>query len=96
MTETNQNYERLKAYANDLDQRLKQEADWKQRHPDHNTEEYETDWENWENDPEGQHTYKSTFDPNDPCVSTSDVLSAQRFNDLIQVAIQAYEQNNRT
>ena len=82
---------RLAQYVNDLTARLEAKAAWIERHPDHESEQFQIDSE-FDCAPfDSQNVvFKSTFNPDDPVPTTSDVLTAQRFNDLCIVALSAF------
>jgi hypothetical protein len=87
-----ESFHRLKSYSDDLSERLRLLDAWKLRHPDCDSKQYRQDALNWDDDIEKVHNFQSTFDPNDDRPDTYDTISAQRFNDLILVALKAYEQ----
>lgn len=86
-----ESFDRLKNYSNDLSERLRLLDEWLLRHPDSDSKQFRQDARDWELDTEKEHNFQSTFDPNDERPDTYDTISAQRFNDLILVALKAYE-----
>jgi hypothetical protein len=86
---TSNSYQKLKAYRDDLAERFQRISEWRERHPDWNTEAYLLD----------EDAYVkvmplsglSSFDPLDLPPSTCDVLTSQMFFWLIDVATAAYE-----
>lgn len=94
-TMSNQAYTNLKTYCDDLTERLRLVEEWKIRHPDWDTQLFRRDESNWymaKDDEEP--TFKSSFDPNDLRPHTADLLTAERWNDLMQVALAAFEKND--
>ena len=103
MSDLNDSVNRLTEYVNDLTARLKAKAEWIERHPDHESEQFQIDADHWDQPGKTHretlairltaewkmHRFKSTFNPHDPVPTTSDVLTAQRFNDLCIVALSA-------
>jgi hypothetical protein len=81
---------RLAQYVNDLTARLEAKAGWIERHPDHESEQFEIDAGLYYRFGERPFAFKSTFDPDDPIPTTIDVLTSQRFNDLCVVALSAF------
>jgi hypothetical protein len=81
---------RLAQYVNDLTARLEAKAAWIERHPDHESEPFQIDSDIYDRQGSQRFRFRSTFDPNDPVPTTSDVLTAQRFNDLCVVALSAF------
>jgi hypothetical protein len=76
-------------YAPDLNSRFVAQAEWVERHPDYMTFAYRDDERNYE---ENQIlSFESTFDPNDPMPSVSDMLTAKMFLALMMLALHAYE-----
>lgn len=89
----NQAYLNIKEYCDDLTERLRLVEEWKLRHPDWDTQLFrrdESDWYKALDLYEGL-TFKSSFDPNDLRPHTSDLLTAERWNDLMRVALAAFE-----
>ena len=92
-----ESFDRLKSYSDDLSERLRLRDEWKLRHPDHDSKQYRQDQRTWcddnetEGNPEKEYNFQSTFDPNDYEPDVYDTISAQRFNDLMLVALKAYE-----
>lgn len=89
-------YQELRNYAIDLANRVKLKYEWETRHPDHGTVAYMRDTREF--DETGQFwmpSGASTFDPNDPMPHTNDVLTVQRFIDLMLVTLAAYEEATR-
>jgi len=84
-------YHDLRTYADDLLNRIAMRRAWVERHPDHATEEYNADFLSWQMGGEYWKSGISTFDPNDPEPRTADLLTAERFTDLMLVALAAYE-----
>jgi hypothetical protein len=92
-TMNNQAYLNIKKYCDDLTERLRLVEEWKLRHPDWDTQPFrrdESDWYKALDLYEGL-TFKSSFDPNDLRPHTSDLLTAERWNDLMRVALAAFE-----
>lgn len=81
---------RLAQYVNDLTARLEAKAAWIERHPDHESEQFQIDSDLYYRFGSQPFAFKSTFDPDDHVPTTSDVLTAQRFNDLCVVALSAF------
>jgi hypothetical protein len=89
MNSLNDSVNRLTEYVNDLTARLKAKAEWIERHPDHESEQFEIDADLHDRFGHQPTAYESTFNPDDPLPNTSDTLTAQRFNDLCIVALSA-------
>ena len=90
---SNQAYFNIKTYCDDLTERLRLVEEWKLRHPDWDTQPFrrdESDWYRALDLYEGL-TFKSSFDPNDLRPHTSDLLTSERWNDLMLVALSAFE-----
>lgn len=81
---------RLAQYVNDLTARLEAKAAWIERHPDHESEQFAIDADLYDRFGLEPKRYQSTFNPDDPVPTTSDVLTAERFNDLCIVALSAF------
>ena len=91
-TMNNQAYLNIKEYCDDLTERLRLVEEWKLRHPDWNTQPFLRDESNWiRADDDAQLTFETSFDPNDLRPHTADLLTAERWNDLMQVALSAFE-----
>lgn len=84
-------YVKVKDYCDDLSERIRLKQEWQLRHPDRNSEQFEQDWQNWCDDEEGEHDFKSSFDPNDPCPDTADVFTAEMLSSIMLVALTAFE-----
>jgi hypothetical protein len=69
-------YERLRAYADDLNARVVAQEAWKQRHPG---------WEDWDN-----FTWIH-MNEQDPMPPTNDLVTSTLFLDVMAVALAAYE-----
>jgi hypothetical protein len=92
MSDLNDSVNRLTEYVNDLTARLKAKAEWIERHPDHESEQFEIDadlHDRYQSIGHRKSSFESTFNPDDPLPNTSDTLTAQRFNDLCIVALSA-------
>ena len=83
-------YKEIKTYCDDLSERIRLLDEWELRHPDRDSLEFREDERAYcrEEKVEG---FTSSFDPNDESPDVSDVLTSQRFNYLMQVAVAAYE-----
>jgi hypothetical protein len=93
-------YMDVKAYLLDLDGRLQARKLWEERHPDsksivylYDAMIYEKDPAAWVPKPLGAGT--STFDPNDPEISTADVFTSERLVDILTVLVAAFETRRR-
>ena len=76
---------RLSVYAHDLNHRIKLRDEWRERHPDERTALYILDCIAHDNgEPISGDT---TFNPDDPMPSTSDVITAERFADIINLLL---------
>lgn len=89
MSDINASTARIKAYVDDLGARLHAREQWNERHPDHESEQYEIDSDLYYRFGPQPFAFKSTFDPDDPAPNTSDLLSAQRFFDVAIIAVTA-------
>jgi hypothetical protein len=91
-TMNNQAYFNIKTYCDDLTERLRLVEEWKLRHPDWNTQPFLRDESNWiRADDDAELTFETSFDPNDLRPNTSDLLTSERWNDLMLVALSAFE-----
>jgi hypothetical protein len=91
-TMSNQAYFNIKEYCDDLTERLRLVEEWKLRHPDWNTQPFLRDESNWiRADDDAESTFETSFDPNDLRPNTSDLLTSERWNDLMLVALSAFE-----
>lgn len=93
-------YMDIKAYLLDLDGRLQANKLWEERHPDANSIAYLYDAMIYEKDPNAWipkplDAGKSTFDPNDPEIVTSDVFTSERLVDILTVLVSAFETRRR-
>lgn len=84
-------YVRVMEYCDDLSERIKLKQEWQLRHPDRNSKQFQQDWENWYDNQEGEHDFKSSFDSNDPSPNTADVFTAEMLASIMLVALAAYE-----
>jgi hypothetical protein len=87
-------YADIRSYLDDLTNRQRLREAWLERHPDHdsNSGEYMGDsWQHTLNPTGWKPSGRSTFDPNDPEPQVSDILTSQRFANLMRVAVSAYE-----
>jgi len=89
MSDINASTERITAYVNDLGARLQARREWIERHPDHESEQFEIDADLHDQFGHQPTAYESTFNPDDPLPNTSDLLSAQRFFDVAFIALTA-------
>ena len=92
MSDINASTARIKAYVDDLGERLHAREQWNERHPDHESEQYALDEDTYFRYQSIGHTkssFESSYDPNDPAPNTSDLLSAQRFFDVAFIALTA-------
>ena len=88
----NQAYLNIKTYCDDLTERLRLVEEWKVRHPDWDTQPFRRDESNWiRADDDAELTFETSFDPNDLRPQTSDLLTSERWNDLMLVALSAFE-----
>ena len=76
---------RLSIYAHDLNHRLQMRNEWRERHPDERTALYILDSIAHDNDE--PISGETTFNPDDPMPSTSDVITAERFADIINLLL---------
>jgi hypothetical protein len=91
-TMNKQAYFNIKEYCDDLTERLRLVEEWKLRHPDWNTQPFLRDESNWiRADDDAELTFETSFDPNDLRPNTSDLLTSERWNDLMLVALSAFE-----
>lgn len=91
-TMNNQAYLNIKEYCDDLTERLRLVEEWKLRHPDWDTQPFLRDESNWiRADDDAELTFETSFDPNDLRPNTSDLLTSERWNDLMLVALSAFE-----
>lgn len=80
-----QAFVRLSIYAQDLNHRMQMRNEWRERHPDERTAMYILDCIAHENgEPISGDT---TFNADDPMPSTSDVITAERFADIINLLL---------
>jgi len=93
MRKPDDSYRDIRAYLDDLNARMNAQQWWLARHPDTDTDEYEADYDRYLDNPSSWTAGVSTFDPTDPMPNTADVLSVQRFIDLMTVAVTAYERS---
>lgn len=84
-------YKQVKEYSDDLSERIRLLIEWQERHPDSDSPQFKQDWRDWSHDQEAQHDFKSSFDHNDPSPDVHDVLTAQTFNNIMLIALAAYE-----
>lgn len=84
-------YKQVKEYSDDLSERIRLLKEWNERHSDSDSPQFKQDWKDWYYDQEGKHDFKSSFDPNDPSPDTADVLTAETFNNIMLIALAAYE-----
>lgn len=86
-------YEILRNYVDDLGARISQKVEWAKRHPDHTTKQYQLDeMAFYDADPGlAPESFTSTFDPDDPMPSASDIITHERFFALMNIALEAYE-----
>lgn len=94
----NQAYLELKAYCEDLQKRHADKQKWEQRHPDHLSDDFESDEERYINivlDGEDTSTFVavSTFDPTDRCPSTSDIITAKMMLNMMQLIVATWEKS---
>jgi hypothetical protein len=76
---------RLSVYAHDLNHRIKLRDEWRTRHPDERTALFILDSIAHER---GEPTSgETTFNPDDPMPTTSDVITAERFADIINLLL---------
>jgi hypothetical protein len=76
---------RLSVYAHDLNHRIKLRDEWRSRHPDQRSALYILDSIAHERgEPISGAT---TFNPDDPMPTTSDVITAERFADIINLLL---------
>lgn len=86
-------YERVRSYCEDLSARLAARAKWRERHPDHGSEQYRQEEDiYWQYD-RGRLDlpWLSTFDPLDPEPQTSDLLTSEFLAALMSVTIAAFD-----
>lgn len=85
-------YSRIKTYCEDLSTRIRLVDEWKLRHPDYKTRQFEIDHRAWyKSEDDTELTFESSFDPNDLMPETSDIITAQRLNDIMLITLAAYE-----
>lgn len=90
MREKDTAFLRLNEYFLDLKRRHEELFVWRLRHPDYDSAEFGKDWDEWVE-------YRlpavngSTFDPDDLPPSVSDLLTSERFLDVVEVAVIAYQ-----
>ena len=89
MNSLNDSVNRLAEYVNGLTARLNARAEWVERHADHESEQFAIEADLHDRFGHQPTAYESTFNPDDTEPQTSDVLTAQRFNDLCVVALSA-------
>ena len=88
----NEAYFNIKTYCDDLTERLRLVEECKLRHPDWDTQPFRRDeWDGDKTEDDEKLTFKSSFDPNDLRPHTSDLLTSERWNDLMLVALAAFE-----
>ena len=76
---------RLSVYAEDLNHRMQKRNEWRERHPDERSALYILDCIAHDR---GEPTSgETTFNPDDPMPSTSDVITAERFADIINLLL---------
>lgn len=76
----NESYARLKEYAQDLKNRLDAQQAWHERNPGIS--------------PFRPDQYTDDLHETDPYPFTNDIISAQRFHDLIILSLSAYEKGD--
>lgn len=79
MSSLEESYARLRRYADDLHDRVVKQKHWHERNPGV--------------DPLNEYEYTRALHESDPYPSTNDVLSVERFSDLLIIALHAYEVN---
>lgn len=80
MSSLEESYNRLRKYADDLHGRIESQKNWHERNPGV--------------DPFNEYEYTRNLHESDPYPLTSDVMTAERFSDLLIVALRAYEAKN--
>jgi hypothetical protein len=83
-------YKEIKTYCDDLSERIRLLDEWKLRHSDWDSLEFREDERAYCRE-EKINGFISSFDPFDDSPDVGDVLTSQRFNYLMQVAVAAYE-----
>ncbi len=86
-------YIRLRSYCDDLTSRVLARDEWRKRHPDWDTDLFNS--EHWAWREKGMKKFETSFDPDDWEPQTSDILTVDNFLAIITVALAAYEQGRR-
>lgn len=84
-------YKQVKTYCDDLSERIRLLDEWQKRHPDWDSGQFIRDGKHFSKYKEQGRIYTSSFDPNDLSPRTDDVLTAQTFNNIMLIALAAYE-----
>lgn len=86
-------YERVRSYFEDLSARLAAKQKWRERHPDHRSEQYRQEEDTYWQYDRGRLDLPrlSTFDPLDPEPQTSDLFTSDFLAALMSVTLAAFD-----
>lgn len=92
-----QAYEMVSAYHQDLRSRYDAREQWKARHPDWESKQFQDDvdlfYKTDENNRNGL-VFASSFDPQDTPPNTADIFTVELLLNIMEVSLQAWEKHN--
>jgi hypothetical protein len=90
-----QQYKDLSEYYTNLSERHRLREEWKARHPDWQTDQFQNEADEYYSSEEREGmVFKSSFDPTDVPPTTADVFTAEMLLNIMAVALQAWEKKN--